>query len=76
LPVGSLAVVPPLVYPGNPNFAKIRTAVAARIAEAEAADAPAATPAPSATPARPKKKVANAGKAGTNTDDLSAVCAA
>jgi LCP family protein required for cell wall assembly len=80
VPVGSLAVVPPLVQPGDPNFGKIRAAVTTKIAEAEAADAPAATPAtpaPSAsTTPKPKKKVANAAKAGANTDNLTDVCSA
>ncbi|HEY5820775.1 MAG TPA: LCP family protein [Propionibacteriaceae bacterium] len=88
-PVSSLAVVPPLIQPGEPDFDVIRKAVTAKIDKAEAADAPAdapadATPAPtsaapspsgSATP-KAKTKVSNAGKAGANTNDLTDVCAA
>ncbi len=79
VPVSSLAVVPPLVQPVDPDFAVIRSAVTAKVNEAEAADAPApATPAPtpsaSSTP-KPEKST-NAAKAGADTDNLSDVCAA
>lgn len=88
-PVASLAVVPPLIQPGSPDFAKIRAATAAKIAAAEAADEPKPTPSattqpaadasgqasPSASPAA-RKKVANPGKKGANTNDLGDVCAA
>jgi polyisoprenyl-teichoic acid--peptidoglycan teichoic acid transferase len=80
-PVASLAVVPPLIQPGAPNFATIRKATAAKIAAAEAADNPTPAPSGAASPAgtsspAAKKKVANAGKKGANTNDLSNVCAA
>jgi LCP family protein required for cell wall assembly len=80
LPTSSLAVVPPLIQPGAPDFDVIRTAVGDKIAASEALDARAAAaesgaspaPATSATP-QPKRKAA-AKRA--NTDDLSAVCSA
>ena len=44
-------IVPPLIYPGDPNFKVVRQAVQAKIDAAEAADAklanPQATPVPS-----------------------------
>lgn len=40
LPTSSLAVVPPLIQPGQPDFDVIRAAVAEKIAKSEAKDAP------------------------------------
>jgi hypothetical protein len=81
LPTSSLAVVPPLIQPGAPDFAVLRSAVADKVAASEALDASAsgpatsgATPAPT-TSATPKAKKRTAAK-GANTDDLSAVCSA
>jgi LCP family protein required for cell wall assembly len=37
-PISSVSFVPPLVYPGSPNFAEIQALVAKKIAAAEAAD--------------------------------------
>jgi hypothetical protein len=80
LPTSSLAVVPPLIQPGAPDFAVIRSAVTDKIAASEALDArasgaatSAAAPAPgaSATPQAKKKAAKRA-----NTDDLGAVCSA
>ncbi len=51
LPTSSLAVVPPLIQPGAPDFDVIRAAVAAKIAASEAKDAPA--PAATAASADP-----------------------
>ena len=50
LPVASVAIVPPLIQPGAPNFTIVRQAVLAKIDAAEAADAKLANP--QATPAR------------------------
>ncbi len=80
-PISSLAVVPPLIQPGDPDFAVIHTAVAAKVNAAEAADAPApATPTPaptvSASPKPKKKSATEAAKTGADTDDLADVCAA
>ncbi len=70
--ISSVAFAPPLIYSGDPDFAKIRRVVAETIAAAEAADAPktAAPASPSATSSatRAKKKDAR------NTDDLDSVC--
>ncbi|HEY5981467.1 MAG TPA: LCP family protein [Microlunatus sp.] len=46
-PISSVAFVPPVIYPGSPDFAKMHTMVATKIAKAEAKDDP--SPAPSAT---------------------------
>jgi LCP family protein required for cell wall assembly len=81
LPTSSLAVVPPLIQPGDPDFAVIRAAVADKIVASEAKDAPTTAPAASRptpagsspTPARPKKAAA---AKGADTEDLTAVCAA
>jgi polyisoprenyl-teichoic acid--peptidoglycan teichoic acid transferase len=80
LPTSSLAVVPPLIQPGAPDFAVIRSAVTDKIAASEALDARAsgaatseAVPAPTAS-ATPKTKKKAAKRA--NTDDLGAVCSA
>jgi anionic cell wall polymer biosynthesis LytR-Cps2A-Psr (LCP) family protein len=78
LPVASVAIVPPLIQPGDPNFQVVREAVKAKIDAAEAADAklaePPATPAPSPT-GRAKAKKKSAAKTG-QTNNLSKVCAA
>jgi len=80
LPVASVAIVPPLIYPGDPNFKVVRQAVQAKIDAAEAADAklanPQATPAPSSVSStKPKKKKKPAVKT-AQTNNLSKVCAA
>ncbi len=89
-PISSVAMVPPLVYPGSPNFTKIHKTVARKIAAAEAVDQPppsppaapattAASPGAAATPqatAKRKKKKAVGTKPGLETDDLGSVCAA
>ncbi len=77
LPTSSLAVVPPLIQPGAPDFNVIRAAVADKIAAAEALDAPKPDPTTAVTPsgsAKPKAKKKATGR--ENTDDLTAVCAA
>jgi polyisoprenyl-teichoic acid--peptidoglycan teichoic acid transferase len=38
LPVSSVAFMPPLIEPGNPDFSAVRATVAAKIERAEAAD--------------------------------------
>ena len=86
-PVGSLAIVPPLLkYSGNPDFGKIQAAIADQIAQSEAMDAPkpsaSAVPAGNASPsAKPKKSSSSAGssdpgKKGADTSNLSKVCSA
>ena len=90
-PVGSLAIVPPLMkYSSNPDFGKIRAAIADQIAKSEAMDQPkpSATAAPaggasagaSASP-KPKKSTSSSsssdpGKKGVDTSNLSKVCSA
>ena len=87
-PVGSLAIVPPLMkYSGNPDFGKIRAAIADQIAKSEAMDQP--KPSASAAPAgqasaspKPKKSSSSSsgssdpGKKGVDTSNLSKVCSA
>jgi LCP family protein required for cell wall assembly len=85
LPVSNVAVVPPLIQPGAPDFGVIRRAVNNKIAAAEAADARAANPgatAPAATPSASAS--ASAGAKATKqsttprsgqTNDLNKVCA-
>jgi hypothetical protein len=46
-PISSVAFVPPVIYPGSPDFPKMHKMVATKIAKAEAKDNP--SPAPSAT---------------------------
>ena len=46
VPVSSVAIVPPLIQPGDPDFAVVRSAVQEKIAKSEAADAQAAPPNP------------------------------
>jgi LCP family protein required for cell wall assembly len=76
IPVASLAVMPPLIQPGAPNFAVIRKAVQKKVDAAEAADNP---PPATASPSPTKKSVTKAKKSATKAgqaDDLSKVCAA
>jgi polyisoprenyl-teichoic acid--peptidoglycan teichoic acid transferase len=88
-PVGSIAIVPPLMkYSSNPDFGKIRAAIDDQIAKSEAKDAPkpsasASAPAPSgdgSASAKPKKASSSSstdpGKAGADTSNLSKVCSA
>jgi LCP family protein required for cell wall assembly len=48
-PITSVAFVPPIIYPGNPDFAKMHTMVASKIAESQAKDTASASPTPTAT---------------------------
>ena len=88
-PVGSIAIVPPLMaYPSNPDFAKIQAAIDDQIATSEAKDAPKASASASATaPSGGGSASAKAtrsssgsstdpGKAGAETSNLSKVCSA
>ena len=85
LPTSSLAVVPPLIQPGAPDFDVIKQAVAAKIAKSEAKDAKAtAAPTTTTAPADPspspsstrRPKAERSGEARADTDDLTAVCKA
>jgi len=85
-PVGSIAVVPPLMKDSsNPNLPKIRAAIADQIASSEAMDQPkpsaSAAPAGGASTSAPKKSSTSAsssdpGKKGADTSNLSKVCSA
>ena len=92
LDIANVTFAPPLIAPGNPNFALIRQTVAEQIATSEALDAAAkskkptaqttastATKAPSTASTAPAtgKKTAFANESvATTTEDLSSVCAA
>ena len=84
LPVSSVALVPPLIYPGKPDFAVAHSAVADKIAGRRggrrARRQPRGNPQrrrpPSSKPKK-KKKVKKAGQPRTaQTSDLAKVCAA
>jgi LCP family protein required for cell wall assembly len=86
-PVGSLAIVPPLLKkPADPDFGKIRAAIAEQIAKSEAMDEPkpsaTAVPAGNASPSAKAKKAfsgsssSDPAKKGVDTSNLSKVCAA
>ena len=49
-PISSVAFIPPVIYPGSPDFPKMRKMVASKIAKAEAKDAPSPTPSATAQP--------------------------
>ncbi len=83
LPVSSVAIVPPLIKPWNPDLPKARAAVQAKIAASEAKDDPkppaTAAPKPSASAAKKKSTASGGGAAKprtAQTDDLSKVCSA
>ena len=79
VPVSSVAIVPPLIQPGDPDFAVVRSAVQEKIAKSEAADAKAANPnpTPSASASAKAKKKARADRPRTaQTNNLAKVCAA
>ncbi|MGI8458466.1 MAG: LCP family protein [Propionibacteriaceae bacterium] len=83
-PISSVAFVPPLVYPGSPDFAKIHAKVGQAIAKSEAKDAPkpksgpataapsSAIPTPSSTPSSQPK----VDEPAPDTSDLANVCTA
>jgi hypothetical protein len=61
-PISSVAFIPPVIYPGSPDFPKMHEMVATKIAKAEAKDAP--KPAPTATE---QPTTVPAGSAGTSS---------
>lgn len=83
-PITSVSFTPPAIYPGSPDYTKIRQLVQTRVDTAEAADAPKADPTRAATPAAPTKPAASGPgtpqpSASTASDsagdeDLDAVC--
>jgi len=85
-PITSVSFTPPTIYPGSPDFAKIRQLVQTRIDAAEAADAPktaapsSSTTAPSSRPSstgssKPKAKAStSAAGSSAGDEDLDAVC--
>ncbi|MDN5803174.1 MAG: LCP family protein, partial [Microlunatus sp.] len=91
-PISSIALVPPVIYPGSPDVAKMHKLVQAKIAKAEAKDEPKptttgqpttqSTSAPSAetstSPSAKKKKPKSTPslKPGQQTEDLESICSA
>lgn len=87
-PMSSVSFVPPAIYPGSPDIAKMHSMVAKKIAKSEAKDNPTAAPTPTTQPTngpssspsasaskKPKKKTTTL-KAGQQTEDLASVCSA
>jgi LCP family protein required for cell wall assembly len=80
-PIASLAFVPPMIHPGDPDFALIQRKVQAKLDAAERADVAAtASPKPSASASTPKASKKSSSKTkkktATATDDLTNVCSA
>ena len=87
LPVSSVAFMPPLVHPGDPDFQVVRDTVNAKIAAAEAADSE-TSDASSAEPAATSKTTASSierpqgskpsdgPNRGPETNDLTKICTA
>jgi LCP family protein required for cell wall assembly len=85
-PVSSVSFVPPLINPANPDFAKVRSIVATKIAAAEAAgptSQPSATahpttsqPGAGTTARAATRKPSAAASRGPEAEDLTRVCAA
>jgi LCP family protein required for cell wall assembly len=77
LPVSSVAIMPPLINPNSPDFARVRHAVEKRIGLSEAIDRPVAEPTPASTPrATTKPKPTGSSSKDAQTDDLGKVCSA
>jgi LCP family protein required for cell wall assembly len=77
LPVSSVAMVPPLIHPGAPDYGLIHSTVQKTITKSENSDTRAAGPTPAATPrATPKPKPTASPSRSAQTDDLSKACAA
>jgi LCP family protein required for cell wall assembly len=82
LPVSNVAIVPPMIQPGAPDFGVIRRAVNNKIAAAEAADAKPANPGATTVPATPSPSPSASSKAtkqqtaprSGQTNDLNKVC--
>ena len=90
-PISSVALVPPLIYPGRPNVAKMHPWWPKKIASSEASPTgrpnesrqhPSADPSPSPSAERQfqrkkaKKPKARRRQPGQDTDDLGSVCSA
>ncbi len=81
LPVSSVAFMPPLIHPSDPDFALVRDTVAVRIRVAEAADEgsqPSASEMPTGASSLRPKESSKAGEStrGPETSDLTKICAA
>lgn len=48
-PISSVAFVPPVIYPGSPDFAKMHKMVKSKVAKSQAKDNPTATPSPTSS---------------------------
>lgn len=78
LPIASVSFSPPTIWPGRPDYAKIRTITEQKIAESEALDEPKASQPPATTKAPATAKATAKASTSTSgqTDDLSSVCQA
>jgi hypothetical protein len=72
LPMASVSFTPPLITPATPDFAKIRTVVADKIAVSDAEDANPSGTASASGSASPKPSASK--NSTTNTDDLDSIC--
>jgi polyisoprenyl-teichoic acid--peptidoglycan teichoic acid transferase len=77
LPVSSVAMVPPLIDPGSPDFDVVRRSVQKKIEVSEAIDGRMAEPTSAGTKsATPKPKPTASPSRNAQTDDLEKVCSA
>ena len=74
LPMGSVSFTPPLIKPVKPDFPKIRTVVADKIAASEAMDASPSAMASPTTSGSASPKPTKAATSKTQTDNLDAIC--
>jgi polyisoprenyl-teichoic acid--peptidoglycan teichoic acid transferase len=81
LPVSSVAIMPPLIHPSDPDFGVVRDTVTAKIRAAEAADVkgsqPSATGKPAAAQSAQPRQSSKAGPPTRDpeTNDLTKICA-
>jgi anionic cell wall polymer biosynthesis LytR-Cps2A-Psr (LCP) family protein len=71
-PISSVAFVPPVIYPGSPDIAKMHKMVASKIAKSEAKDDPSASPAAQATQQPTTVPASNPGSSTAPSADSSA----
>lgn len=74
LPMGSVSFTPPLIKPVKPDFPKIRTVVADKIAASEAMDASPSAMASPTTSGSASPKPTKTATSKTQTDNLDAIC--
>jgi anionic cell wall polymer biosynthesis LytR-Cps2A-Psr (LCP) family protein len=74
--IHSVAFVPPVIYTGNPNYARIRALVKAALVKpaAKATPAPSTSPTPRPTPTRTTPTPGTSPKAGSTPVDVDSSC--